>query len=238
MPYCVKCGVELDGNVPNCPLCGTSVTLPESEWGTARKYPDPEVTEVRDRYTTEERYRKALEAITLLLLVPFLILMSIDIIVTRNLSWSRIPLTALVYTWMIFFFPLFFRKNPAIVIIGEVTSVTMLVAMIDFVANFRFEWFLTVAVPLLVFLFVLVSLVVLLSAGAKRKGANIAAYIIAAVGLFCVFIEIIVGYSIYSDVRLFWSPFVLAPCLVIAASLLYFHHRIKRLKGFRRFFDF
>jgi hypothetical protein len=238
MLYCSRCGVELEADIKKCPLCDTSINVSVNDEGSDTNSSHKlSTTEMIDEYSKDTRYKKVLESITLIILIPFLILMSIDMVTSQNLTWSKIPLISLVYSWMIFFFPLLFRKNIPVILVGEIASIITFIAMIDYVQNYTFNWFLQIAAPILFVLISLVLLLIFLISRVKRVGVNVAGYIIGAAGVFCLFLELIISYNALSEIYASWSLIVFASCSTISCALLYFYHRYDSFEILSRFFD-
>jgi hypothetical protein len=230
MPYCSKCGVEVDQGVENCPLCQLPINGIEEDAVAPKKYPDVPVEHPKKAPLTPQQKRKRVwEIIGASLLIPFLIVVFTDLIVNETVSWARFPMIALLLAWMLTTFPLVFTRRPFVIISGEVISILIFLVLVDYLHDWKVDWFYRLALPNLAVLILISSAVVILSNLAKRKGANIAAYILFGIGALNLSLDMIIMSSIREQISITWSLFVLVPCFIIGGFLLYLHFRFKNL---------
>ncbi len=225
MPYCSRCGVEVDEGVEVCPLCGTPIQQLENEKPVTikKRYPDIPIKEDKKYNRTEKEKRSlAIEIITISLLVPFLLTLFIDLIVNHTVTWSRFSILVLFFVWIITVTPLFIPKKPIFIVLAEVTAVLSFLALLDYFTDWKIEWFINYALPIIIVTILIASLVVFVSLLAKVKGANIAAYILFGIGALIFALEIII------ERKITWSLFVLTPTVVIGSLLLYLHFRFTK----------
>ena len=230
MPYCSKCGVEVDQGVENCPLCQLPINGIEKDILPPKKYPDvPVEPPGKAPMTTEQKRVRAWEIVGATLLIPFLIVVFTDLIVNETVSWARFPMIALLLAWMLATFPLLFAKRPLIIITGEVLSVLIFLVLVDYLHDWVIDWFYKLALPNLAILILIASAVTILSTQAKRKGANIAAFILFGLGALNLGLDLIIISTLAGKITITWSLFVLVPCFIIGGFLLYLHYRFKNL---------
>jgi hypothetical protein len=230
MPYCSKCGVEVEKGVEKCPLCQLPINGVEEDSPPPKKYPDVPVKHPEKTPLTPRQKRiRAWEIIGASLLIPFLIVVFTDLIVNETVSWARYPMIALLLTWMLTTFPLVFTKRPFVIITGELLSVLIFLVLVDYLHDWTVDWFYKLALPNLAVLILISSAVVILSTQAKRKGANIAAFILFGVGALNLGLDMIIMSTLRQQVSITWSLFVLVPCFIIGGFLLYLHYRFKNL---------
>ena len=230
MPYCSKCGVEVDPGIEKCPLCQLPINGVAEDSIPPRKYPDIPVEHPKKTPLTHQQKRiRAWEIVSASLLIPFLIVVFTDLIVNETVSWARFPMIALLLTWMLSTFPLVFANKPFVIITGEVLSVLIFLVLVDYLHDWVIDWFYKLALPNLAVLILISSAVVILSTQAKRKGANIAAYILFGVGALNLGLDMIIMSTLREKISITWSLFVLVPCFIIGGFLLYLHFRFKNL---------
>jgi hypothetical protein len=230
MPYCSKCGIEVDQGVENCPLCQLPINGIEKDSTPPQKYPDVPVEHPKKIPMTSHQKRiRVWEILGASLLIPFLIVVFTDLIVNETVSWARFPMIALLLTWLLVTFPLVFAKRPFVIIAGEVLSVLIFLVLVDYLHDWKIDWFYQLALPNLAVLILISSAVVILSTQSKRKGANIAAFILFGVGALNLGLDLIIMSTIEGKVTMKWSLFVLVPCFIIGGFLLYLHYRFKTL---------
>ncbi|MBN2853424.1 MAG: hypothetical protein JXQ23_11880 [Clostridia bacterium] len=110
MSYCVQCGVELSDYHTECPLCHTKVVNPNSTEAVREKdYPDYRSLPV----TGGKRANKIFTGIilSLLLFIYAIVPLFINLIVSRNITWSLYPLISVVLVWFGVAYPFFREKN-------------------------------------------------------------------------------------------------------------------------------
>lgn len=110
MSYCVQCGVELSDYHKECPLCNTLVVNPTGVTYTFNTdYPDYRVISTSDvrrvkRYVTGT-------ILSVLFFVYSVITLIIDVLVSKSVTWSLIPITSLALLWITVAYPFFRRRN-------------------------------------------------------------------------------------------------------------------------------
>jgi hypothetical protein len=238
MPYCSRCGVEVDTHIKECPLCHTPIQQLDKEeplTSFKEKYPAPEVEKQKNLLTSRQKRMIALEIISVVLLIPFLVLVSVDLLYNVKLTWSLYPLSAIVLAWLLSAFPLIFGKRWIFITIGEVLSIVGFLAALDLFDG-RLEWFNVLALPLISITIFVISIVSFLSVKAKHRGTNIAAFIILGIGVICVGFDLIISAYYQQAYLLSWSIIVFLPCLVLGLFLLYVHYRLYQFFDFKKIF--
>ncbi len=109
MPYCVHCGVELAPSEPKCPLCSTEVMIPDYQPDVAS---DPFPLEVQPALPAKVNASLVL-LISVLEFIGAMVSVTVDLSISRGLSWSPLVLTSLALVWMLSAFPLLMlRRRP------------------------------------------------------------------------------------------------------------------------------
>ena len=232
MPYCSRCGVEVDVGVEKCPLCFMQIQKdpdkPIKEPVT-KKYPDEPVEQPTKRVLTpREKQIRALEIISVSLMIPLLIVTFTDLIIAETISWARFPMTVLVLVWLLCTFPLIFAKRPVIVTIGIAISLIGFLVLVDYFDNWNIDWFYQLALPIIALVLILSVGVVIASFKVKQKGMNIAAFILFAIGALNLVLEIIITWETQSKVKVSWSLFVLVSTYIVGGFLMYLHYRFTK----------
>ena len=230
VPYCSKCGVEVNLGIINCPLCTKPIQKFDEEKITIQeKYPDEPVLEPDKRpMSVRQKQLRAWEILGVTLLIPFFIVVFTDLIPDATVSWAKWPMISLLLVWLLATFPLVFPKRPVIVILGEASSIMLFLILVDYFDNLQFDWFYQIALSIIALVTGIFSILVFLSIRAKKKGFNIAAYILFAIGIGNLCLDLIIMSSIRGQVTITWSLFVLVPTMLIGGFLLYLHHRFTR----------
>ncbi len=237
MPYCSRCGVEVDFGVEECPLCFLPIQedpdRPVKE-PVKKKYPDEPVEQPTKRILSPKEKRiRALEIISVSLMIPLLIVTFTDLIITETISWARFPMTTLVLVWLLCTFPLIFAKRPVIVTIGITISLIGFLVLVDYFDNWNIDWFHILALPIIALVLFLSVGVVIASFMVKQKGMNIAAFILFAVGILNLVLDLIIRSPPENKVNLTWSLFVLVPTFIVGGFLMYMHYRFTKDTDFK-----
>jgi len=226
MPYCSQCGVEVDKKVEKCPLCGTEIQRIKSDKPAGIALPSfPKGT---------ERAKVAREILSMFLLPPILIVITVNLVIDKHLSWSIYPTIALGIAWIYAILPLTMRKYPIIIALGYYSSTAFMLWAIDF-----FEptgpWFWNFGLPLITIISILVCGVLMLSYFVKEKGMNIMAFCTAAAGIFCIALDMLIaGYLKYPPIPT-WSVIVAVALIPLTIFLLYYHYRLRRRIDTKRY---
>ncbi|MHA1222111.1 MAG: DUF6320 domain-containing protein [Candidatus Heimdallarchaeaceae archaeon] len=230
MPYCSRCGVELDPGVESCPLCNTPIQKLDDEVEIpTKKYPDEQIIEPsKPQLTPKEKRRRAWETIGVSLLIPFLIVVFTNLIIDTNITWAKYPMIALMLAWLLCTFPLVFPKKPVVMILGIAMSLLVFLILIDYFDNWEFNWFYQLALPIIALVTGVSSLVVIASSLMKSKGLTIPAFILYGVGIINLGLDLIIMSAKHGKITVTWSLFVLVPTFIIATFLLYIHFRFAR----------
>lgn len=142
--YCIKCGVRLADTERKCPLCGTVVYHPELKQKDEQPlYP---VNKMPEHYAGEKAVSGA---ILILFFVPLMISFFADWQTNGKLDWFGYVAGALGIVYVIFALPMWFqKKEPVFLSCCSFLSVAVYVLYICMKTNGN--WFLTLALPLLV----------------------------------------------------------------------------------------
>ncbi|MHA1435739.1 MAG: hypothetical protein ACTSO7_18015 [Candidatus Heimdallarchaeota archaeon] len=170
MPYCSRCGVEVEPNKEKCPLCDTKIQeLEDEEEKYTSKYPEEVVVEEKlPKRTSKQRRIIAFEIVSIALLIPLLITLSTNLIISKNVTWALYPISSLILTWFLVSIPLLFPKKPFIIIPGEVIPLTLFLLVMDYIDDLpdtSLTWYVNMALPTLGLTLVIVSAVVIKCCG-------------------------------------------------------------------------
>ncbi|MCK5128565.1 MAG: hypothetical protein KAQ68_01835 [Clostridiales bacterium] len=109
MAYCIKCGVELSEYIKACPLCETEVLNgTENEEIINSDYPDYRMSPKDE--TKRVKHIFAGKILSVLFFDYAIILLILNILINKTVSWSMIPVLSLVLCWFGVAYP-FFRKH-------------------------------------------------------------------------------------------------------------------------------
>lgn len=235
MPYCVKCGVELDEKAEHCPLCLTPLALKaeHADRPGALNVLDPD--DLGQLTETEER-TLLWELFSVSLAIGAIVVAAIDLFLdSPGLSWSPYPLASIGLVWFLITAILQKKLALSLRLLGLALALPAYLLTLDLFDG-RLSWSLTIAVPICLAAELVSGAFAFAIAKSRRKGANIAALVLTALALFCVALEAILDQSIAGTIRLGWSSIVLSALVPVAVFLYYLHYRILGTSRLRRFF--
>jgi hypothetical protein len=98
------------------------------------------------------------------------------------------------------------------------------------------RWALGLAIPIAVLVESLTGALVLAIGKSKRKGLNLIAYVLMAVAVLCIGLELFIDLFARGVVAFDWAPICVIALLPIAGFLLYLHYRVVKATNLRRLF--
>lgn len=227
MSYCVQCGVELSPALSRCPLCETVVYNPNQTNQPLAPSPYPAESPVVLEAATKKSFIFLISAAFAL---PASICILVDLLLNQQFTWSLFALGALFVVWVVFMVSVLSKKHKTYATIG--TSAATLCGYLWVVERLTggYEWFGHIALPVVLVL----SLGILLFTASIRhrllKELEIPAVILLFFAIFSLILELLLSSYLYHNLRIFWSPLVAAPCILIAL-ILYYLQRTPTLKN-------
>ena len=213
--YCIHCGVKLADSEKCCPLCGTVPFHPDipREQGTPLYPPD--------RYPRQQVSRKGvLGVVTILLMIPMLITLICDLGINARITWSGYVIGALGLGYVAAVLPLWFRRpNPAIFVPCDFLAVGAYVLYIDL--SLKGGWFLGFAFPVIGYLGLLVSTVVILIRYTRRGALYIYGGALMALGAFLPLMELLMVITFRLPGFIGWSLYPLVALMLLGGALIF-----------------
>lgn len=229
MSYCVNCGVELEKNISQCPLCGTEVNNPKQCIDeTSALYPQKRaIIEPTDRKET------AL-LLTIILSAPSVGCAIMNFLIFGKKFWSLYVIGACIIIWTFIVPPLLFKKLPNIIYI-ILDDIVVIGYIYIFVLQFGNKgWFQNVAIPIVIFISIL-FLILLNIYGYYKPGIMIMSITtVAAIGIFCIGVETILNFYLKGRLYILWSAVVMVCCCTIIIPLAIIMNRPKLREEVRR----
>lgn len=216
MSYCVNCGVELSESEKHCPLCGVETLNPRSPWKDPVYKPYP--TEIDTMMNNVDR-RYMANLMTIFLLIPMFVSLVTDLMYGEGLTWAGYVLGAgaMLFVWIIL--PFYFKRFKRMLFLGlDCLALMLYLLFIDFVMG-KGLWFLPLGLPVSAAFAVLL----LISEYLFRRGngqliLTRAAIILVDLSIFVVAVEVSTDIYVEGGINPSWSPFVVIPCLILAAA--------------------
>jgi ribosomal protein L40E len=213
MSYCVNCGVQLNDQAKECPLCHTEVlrTRPAQPSGSN---PTPNL----EKEMLDQDFDRSLwiKLITITLLTPAVLSILINWIFKQALDWSLYVAAGMIFVWIWSISVFFFKKNRFLKWLPIAWA--SLIGFLFVIENLTgsFGWFFSIGVPITTSLFIIVSILALLIKNNWIKELQIPASIFLGIGLFCFSINGAISFYKYQVVRLNWSLIVMITCVAFA----------------------
>jgi hypothetical protein len=232
MPYCPRCGVEVDTGRESCPLCDTGIPAEVRETGTGEsRYPqvDPPAA------PSGRQVRILLwSVITSLMFTAFLVCLSVNLILDGSLTWGGYAMSGIGAGWIFLSLLIWFFRNPWVIISGFFLSSAGLLALLDFIDG-EHHWFLTLGLPLAGMSTLLILLSVTTGFILQEKRGNMAGFIFIYITIFCIGVDLLVS-GFLGAVSLSWSFIVMAALLPLAILLLAYHYLFRRFVNLESYF--
>ena len=210
--YCAKCGVKLADTEKICPLCGMSA------------HPDLAAAQAEPLYPAKPPVQvnsKAVHGVVLaLFLLPLLICLQCDLIVTGGITWSGYVMGALVLSYVIFALPQWFhRPNPVVFVPCSFATAGLYLLYIDLATGGG--WFVGFGLPVVAGLCLIVTAVVTLMRYVPRGALYIFGGAFIALGLFMAWMGCLLNATFFTDGFAPWSLYPMT-VLVLLGGLLIF----------------
>ena len=212
--YCANCGVKLADTEPKCPLCGT------------RAHPDVSRQEQLPLYPGQAEPERQVSTwgvqfiLTTLFLLPVLICLQCDLMVTGSITWSGFVVGALQVCYVVGVLPVWFKRpNPVIFVPCGFAALLLYLLYISIAT--RGGWFLTFAFPVTGFVCLVVTAVVTLRRYVSRGALYIYGGAFTAMGLFMPAMGFLLNLTFYEAKFAFWSLLPMAAFVLLGGFLLF-----------------
>lgn len=205
LPYCVKCGVELDNSANKCVLCGTEVVLSCQEDITPYPKEKAEVSQLNSKFIAS--------MLTIMLAIPNVACFVINMIYFAGVYWMYYVFGGSLVVWMIFIFPMLLKKKrPILHVFMIFLSATLYILLIS-IAVSGMDWFLILALPISIAVMFLLFIIIFIVDRTKPGKLKTTSVSLTAVILLCLIVEILVDYYVTANISLSWS-YVVAGSIV------------------------
>lgn len=216
MSYCVNCGVELDPSLASCPLCGTPVIHPgELKKATAHSpYP-------RRKGQVEAVRRKDLGILLSIVLSATAVgcaLLNLFVFTGSLWSLTIIGICIILFVLMIPAF-IYTRLPIYLSLLFDGAAVGTYLYMLTYLTASS-EWFLGLAVPILLLVTILVEIFTLLIRTLPTSTIATALYFFAEIGILCAGMELLIDRYLEHPLSLSWSAVVFVVCCIIITALI------------------
>jgi hypothetical protein len=235
MPYCSRCGVEVDDYIKICPLCNLNIQNFENAPAIQGNFPNDDITS-KDYYIPFEIKKKITWSIFSFLIVTTLsIIFAVNFLLNRTITWGWIPLFSLLLTWALTAVIYYLNKKIYYLLISVFIIIIIYLFFLFFVIQYL-DIFFKLAMPILTVAFINLVFIVLFCNKTRKKGYNIIGFILTGTASICIGIDIIVTYYITSKIVMTWSIVVISLLIPIVLFLYYIHYVLKWAPDIRKIF--
>lgn len=213
--YCINCGVKLADSEKQCPLCLTKVYHPEISQKDAdplyppQRYPALQVSPAGTRVI-----------LSVLFLLPVLICLQCDLLLSGGISWSGYVSGALAVLYVAAVLPSWFRKhNPVIFVPCTFAAIGAYLLYINFAT--AGSWFLSFAFPVTGFVALVVTAVVTLLRYVRKGMLYIIGGAFIALGAFMPLMEFLLVVTFSTVKFAWWSLYPLTALVLLGGTLIF-----------------
>jgi hypothetical protein len=225
MSQCKNCGVELDEEFVNCPLCGSVIGREESPTLRNRSeehYPSDTIVVHK-----KEKRRHIWELSGIIAFSGIVVCTIVNFVIFKRLTWSLYADTSILLIWICITLILLSFRNYTVILPGMLLAILSALFLYDMFSP-PLDWFLGIGLPVTVALSVAVSIIILLWNIAHFKGFNILAVSFLILSVFCLVSEIFIDNYVFSKVNIHWSAIVAVSVFPISLFLLFVHYRMRK----------
>ena len=210
--YCARCGVGLADTEKKCPLCGLPIH-PGLERAKAQPLYPPEHLVIVNS--------KAIHVVVaVLFLLPLLICLQCDLIITGTVTWSGYVMGALQLGYVVFALPQWFHKpNPVIFVPCSFAAAAAYLLYIDYATGG--SWFLPFALPVTAGLCLIVTAVVTLMRYVPRGALYIFGGAFMALGAFMPLLGWLMNVAFFRGGFALWSLYPLTVLALLGGLLIF-----------------
>lgn len=235
MAYCVNCGVELAPSERACPLCETVVVHPAKPFVEPSEYPYPpdfeQVGKVNHRYGAY--------LATIVLAIPMVLAALLNLFDNNPVPWSLYVMGACACLFVLVLLPFYVDwQRPYFFLTVDAAAIGLYLVLIGHLTGGDMRWVWTLALPLVLTLYLGVMLATYLGRRPGKKILNLLSDIALIVGGMTIVTELLVDLFLWPGAaQLNWSLYALVP-LAAVAILFRVIERHEKLKSniFRRLF--
>ncbi len=226
MPYCSKCGVEVDDEIHNCPLCHFPIPDLDVEHTIQIEKRFPDVKDIYAQIAFDFK-RKAFYTLTFLLFGNAFGLMYSNYMIDGSLTWSLYTGITFFSIWVYMIFLFRYVHSISKSIIGAGINTLVLLAVLDII-NGKFEWFVPLGLPAVFMALIFLLLNYYMWIKSKNRGLHTAAYSLLLIAGYCIGLEFFISQYIFHAIKLIWSINIALNILPWALFMLYFHYQIPK----------
>lgn len=237
MAYCPKCGVEVEAKRKTCPLCSTPIpdVGQNEQEESLLEAPKEEAPLLKPKLSGSKKRRLTLEILSIFLLSPIMLVMVIDLVINKRLTWSVYPMLSLLFTYVTSALFLLFYRKWIIIGLGIYLLGNGFLYLLERTLDMG-KWYLSIGLPALTLFSLVLFGIIQTTIWTKRKGFNIAAYVILGMATYTLGIDFLLGFKgILIDYPT-WGLFVFLSTLPVAGFFIFVHYRLEKAIDLKKYF--
>ena len=204
--YCYKCGVKLDNNEMECPLCHSKLPV-INEKNDNKDYSDK--LDLRKHFDF-----KYISKLLLLTLIIFgFITVICNICIEGEVSWSVYVIASIVYLASQVSFLYF--KNKLIPAIFNLIGIEYLIFTIAYLTN-GLHWYLYLVLPNVFIVWLIIVLCIIVFIKRKMRLTRGVSFILFFISVILIVTEILIDLYKYQVINLKWSLYASLPILIVS----------------------
>lgn len=217
MSYCVNCGVELDATAKKCPLCNTRVINPNEQ----NQYYQQDSPFPVTKGEVETVKRKDLGILLTAVVVATSVICGIlNRFVFRGALWSMAVIGVCAILWVLLIPVAIYKKQSVhLTILLDGGVIVLFLYMLTYL-TLSSAWFYKIGMPIVIFVTAVLEIFALVVRFLPKSFLTITLYIVNAIGLLCLGLEMIIDYYLSMAVSLDWSAIVLTICGILDVTII------------------
>lgn len=233
--YCHNCGVELEENIPNCPLCGEPVSSNPSASNLPNTNFISQQSSFVQKKMSKPQKKFTWEIVSIILLSGTIASFIVDFFINHGITWSEYTVAIGLTIFSYFSLFAFWEQRTIIELIGGFVASSFFLVLLDALTR-GINWSVRLALPLLFAANLIVIILIAIIRRSKTKGINLIAYTFIAASLLCLSIDAVLSYFQTHSVKLQWSIIVSACLIPVVVVLFFVQYRLKRGHSLKRTF--
>lgn len=212
MPYCVKCGVELDKSAKKCVLCNTEVMIEQQDEIPPYPKEKSEVSQLNTGYFAM--------LLSVILIIPNVACLVINLIYSPEIYWMYYVFGGSLVLWMIFIFPMTLKKKRPLIHVFLIFLSATLYLLLIALALSGMRWFLTIALPVCITVMLLLFIIIFIVNRKKPGKLKATSISLITVIVLCLVVEGTVDYFVNATIQFSWSYIVAASIVPVIIALV------------------
>jgi hypothetical protein len=238
MPYCSRCGVEVDEATEACPLCAAPIQRMGDPSPGAGTEPYPQrIIDPENAYNLSkaERRRIGLELISLAAVLVSGALILVDLLVDASLDWSPYAVVSVALAWTLSSAPLALYGRVKTVLAISCAAILAFLLALDALDG-ELGWSLSLGLPIALASFAALAAATAIMASRSVKGLNLLGIGALVLTVYLIVLESIIKLALGLDPRPYWSLVAAIALVPVAVFLFFVHGRVLHGANLRKFF--